>query len=97
MPEPRVRNTTLVSENGLFLTSGARNENRRPLLRKNIPQISWKYDLRNHFWPLESVFFIRKSEKKGHNFFGRFLNLRIRNPHIKYGHLDTTEFYTFFI
>ena len=72
MPEPRVRNTTLVSENGHFLTSGARNEDRRPLLRKNIPQISWRYDLRNHFWPLESVFFIRKSEKKAITFLADF-------------------------
>ena len=44
----------LVSENGLFLTLGsgtssARNENLRPLLNINIPLISGKYGLRNHF------------------------------------------------
>ena len=43
-----------VSENGLFLTLGsgtssAQNENLRPLLNRNIPLISGKYGLRNHF------------------------------------------------
>ena len=56
-----------VNENGLFLTLGsgissARNENLRQLLNTNIPQISGKYGLRNHFWPLESCFLMRKSE-----------------------------------
>ena len=37
-------------------TSSAQNENLRPLLNRNIPLISGKYGLRNHFWPLESVF-----------------------------------------
>ena len=51
----------LVSEIGLFLTLGLgtssdRNENLRPLVNRNIPQISGKYGLRNHFWPLESGF-----------------------------------------
>ena len=60
----------LVSESGLFLTLGsgtssARNENLRPLLNRNIALISGKYGLRNHFCPLESVFLLRKSEKKG--------------------------------
>ena len=59
----------LVSENDLFLTLGlgtssARNENLRPLLNTNIPLISGKYGLRNHFWPLESRFLMRKNEKK---------------------------------
>ena len=31
------------------------------------PLISGKYGLRNHFWPLESVFLMRKSDKKGPN------------------------------
>ena len=62
----------LVSENGLFLTLGwgtssARNENLRPLTNTNIPLDSGKYGLRNHFWPLESCFLMRKSEKKGPN------------------------------
>ena len=44
----------LVSENDLFLTLGlgtfsARNKNLRPLLNRNIPLISGKYGLRNHF------------------------------------------------
>ena len=57
-----------VSENDLLLTLGsatssARNENLRPLLITNIPQFSGKYGLRNHFWPLESRFLRRKSEK----------------------------------
>ena len=59
----------LVSENDLFLTLGlgtsnARNENLRPLLNTNIPLISGNYVLRNHFWPLESCFLMRKNEKK---------------------------------
>ena len=44
-------------------TSNARNENLRPLFNTNIPPISGKYGLRNHFWPLESCFLMRKSEK----------------------------------
>ena len=62
-------------KNGLFLTLGfgtfsARNENLRPLLNRNIPLISGENGLRNHFWPLESVFLMRKSEEKGPNFWG---------------------------
>ena len=48
-------------------TSSARNKNLRPLLNTNIPLISGKYGLRNHFWPLESRFLMRKSEEKGSN------------------------------
>ena len=60
----------LLSESGLFLTLGsgsssARNKNLRPLLNRNIPLISGKYGLKNHFWPLESVFLMRKREKRG--------------------------------
>ena len=58
-----------ILESGLFLTLGsgtssAQNENRRPLFNRNIPLISGKYGLRNHFWPLESRFLMRKNEKK---------------------------------
>ena len=50
------------------LSVQAQNENLRPLLNRNIPLISGKYGLRNHFWPLESGFLVRKSEEKGQNF-----------------------------
>ena len=40
---------------------------RKPLFNRNIPLISGKYGLRNHFWPLKSVFLTRKSKKKGPN------------------------------
>ena len=50
--------------------SSARNENLRPLLNRNIPLISGKYGLRNHFWTRESVFLMKKSEEKGPNFWG---------------------------
>ena len=37
-------------------------------LCESVPKsISRKYGLRNHFWPLESVFLMRKNEKKGLN------------------------------
>ena len=60
----------LVSESGLFLTLGsgtssARNENLRPLLNRNIPLISGKYGLRNHFWPLENGFSHEQKWEKG--------------------------------
>ena len=51
-------------------TSSAQNENLRTLFITNIPLISGKYGLINRFWPLEKDFFMRKSEKKGHNFLG---------------------------
>ena len=62
----------LVSENDPFLTLGsgtssARNKNLRLLQNTKIPLISGKYGHRNHFWPLERRFFMRKSEKKGPN------------------------------
>ena len=62
-----------TSENDLFLTLGsgassARNKNLRPLLDRNIPLIRRKYGLRNHFWPLESGFLMRKSEKRALTF-----------------------------
>ena len=54
-------------------SSSAQNENLRPLLNRNIPLITGKYGLRNHFWSLESGFLMRKSEKKGPNFLGTLL------------------------
>ena len=68
----------LASESGLFLTLGSgtssgRNKNLRPLLNRNIPLVSGKYGVKNHFWPLQSVFLERESEKKGPNFLGPFL------------------------
>ena len=45
-------------------TSSALNENLRPLSNTNIPLISGKNGLRNHFWPLESCFLMNKSENK---------------------------------
>ena len=58
--------THLLNDQFLTLglgTSSARNENLRPLLNTNITLISGKYGLRNHFWPLECRFLMRKSEK----------------------------------
>ena len=65
-----------LTKNGLFLTlssgiSSARNENLRPLLNRNITLNSGTYGLRNHFWPLENGFLMRRIEKKGPNFLGR--------------------------
>ena len=37
----------------------------RPLFNTNMPPISEKYGLRNHFPPLERSFLMRKCEKKG--------------------------------
>ena len=75
---PRKLGPILVSESGLFFTLGsgtsrARNKNLRPLLNRNIPLISGKYGLRNHFQSLESVFLMKKSENKGPNFWGPLL------------------------
>ena len=66
---------TFTYENGLFLTlgsgtSGAWNENLSPLFNRNIPLISGKYDLRNHFWQLESRFSHEEKWEKGPNFWG---------------------------
>ena len=50
--KPNIPEHILVSENGLTLgsgTSSVRNENLRPLLHANIPLLSGKYGLRNHF------------------------------------------------
>ena len=51
----------------LFLNLDVLNEILRLPLNTNIPLISGKYGLKNHFWPLESRFFVRKSEKEGPN------------------------------
>ena len=66
---------TFTYKNGLFLTLGsgtssAWNENLSSLFNRNIPLISGTDGLWNHFWPLESGFLMRKSEKKGSNFLG---------------------------
>ena len=45
-------------------TSSAQNKNLRPLLYTNIPLISGKYGIRNHFWPLESRFSHADIEEK---------------------------------
>ena len=69
VPESRVRKRPLSLTKMTFSlalgsgTSIARNENLRPLLNTNIPLISGKYGLRNHFWPLESRFLMSNSEK----------------------------------
>lgn len=75
---------------GLFLTfrmgtSNARNKNLRPLFNTNIPPISGKYGLRNHFWSLESCFLMRKREEN--DFFSKsakdpILSFWILNVHI---------------
>ena len=75
---------------GLFLTfrmgtSNARNKNLRPLFNTNIPPISGKYGLRNHFWSLESGFLMRKREEN--DFFSKsayfpILSFWILNVHI---------------
>ena len=52
------------------------------------------------FWPLESGFLMKKSEKKGPNFLGfmgRILNLHIWNPHIKSKNLAKTESLLIFV
>ena len=51
-------------------TSSAWKENLRPLLNTHVPLFNGKYGLRNHFWPLESRFLMRKSEKNDRNFLG---------------------------
>ena len=53
-------------------TSNARNKNLRPLFNTNIPPISGKYGLRNHFWSLESGFLMRKREEN--DFFSKICN-----------------------
>ena len=66
-------------------TSNARNKNLRPLFNTNIPPISGKYGLRNHFWSLESGFLMRKREEN--DFFSKsakdpILSFWILNVHI---------------
>ena len=85
----------LVSENDLFLTLGlgtsnARNENLRPLLNTNIPLISGDYGLRNHFWPLESRFLMRKNEKK--SIFSKLPQCPILSFWIFYLHIIICQF-----
>ena len=59
-----------MAKSRLFLTfgsgtSGAWNKKLRPLFNVNIPPISGKYGLRNHFLPLESGFLMRLKVRKG--------------------------------
>ena len=80
VPKKRSIEALLVGESGLFLTLGsgtssARNENQRPLFNRNIPLISGKYGLRNHFWPLESRFSHEEKWEKGPNFWGTVLGI----------------------
>ena len=49
----------------LFSLSLGKKRKKNSLLNTNIPLISGICGLRNHFWPLESRFLMRKSEKKG--------------------------------
>ena len=76
LPSTTFQVSILENENGLFLihgsgTSSARkNKNLRPLLNTNIPLVSGKYGLRNHFWPLESRFSHEEKWEKGPNFWG---------------------------
>ena len=50
-----------------FSSLSAWNENPRPLLNRNIPLISGKYGLRNHFWPLKVFFSWGKVRKRALN------------------------------
>ena len=52
------------TNHGFLYTSGARNENIGPLFNTNIPQISRKCGLRNHFWPLGIAFLMRNMRKR---------------------------------
>ena len=95
-----------ISESGLFLTLGSgtssdQNENLRPLLNRNIPPISGKYGLRNHFLPVESGFLMRKREKKGPITFqapcSRFKDLHFWNRLVISENLALKKFWVFFV
>ena len=80
---------------GLFLTfrmgtSNARNKNLRPLFNTNIPPISGKYGLRNHFWSLESGFLMRKREEN--DFFSKSAKLPILSFWILNVHIIICQF-----
>ena len=58
------------------------------------------YDLRNHIWPLESGFLMRKSEKKGHNFlgpWGQIFKFTYFESSLKSSHLAKTKSLLIFV
>ena len=61
---PRSLTNMAFSSLSVQAIPSAWNENLRPLLNRNIPLISGKYGLKNHF-DQESGFLMRKNEKKG--------------------------------
>ena len=71
-------------------TSNARNKNLRPLFNTNIPPISGKYGLRNHFWSLESGFLMRKREEN--DFFSKTAQLPILSFWILNVHIIICQF-----
>merc|ERR1712012_1095254 len=62
----------------------------RPLFNTNIPPISGKYGLRNHFWSLESGFLMRKREEN--DFFSKTAQLPILSFWILNVHIITCQF-----
>ena len=87
--------TLFKLKKGLFLTfrmgtSNARNKNLRPLFNTNIPPISGKYGLRNHFWSLESGFLMRKREEN--DFFSKSAKLPILSFWILNVHIIICQF-----
>ena len=71
-------------------TSNARNKNLRPLFKTNIPPISGKYGLRNHFWSLESGFLMRKREEN--DFFSKSAQIPILSFWILNGYIIICQF-----
>merc|ERR1711952_349542 len=68
----------------------AQNKNLRPLFNTNIPPISGKYGLRNHFWSLESGFLMRKREEN--HFFSKSAKLPILSFWILNVHIIICQF-----
>ena len=59
-----------------------------------------KYGIRNHIWPLESGFLMRKSEKKGHNFlgpWGQIFKFTYFESSLKSSHLAKTKSLLIFV
>ena len=96
VPIRKVRKSPLFQlKKWLFLTfrmdtSNARNKNLRPLFNTNIPPISGKYGLRNHFWSLESGFLMRKREEN--DFFSKSAKLPILSFWILNVHIIICQF-----
>ena len=93
--EQRQSQSLFKLKKGLFLTfrmgtSNARNKNLRPLFNTNIPPISGKYGLRNHFWSLESGFLMRKREEN--DFFSKSAKLPILSFWILNVHIIICQF-----